>query len=576
MATNGLNGNILTGVSSGITDVLSSIQTSLDRIDTLLKDIGTSFATMQKQAKGISSGPGGSGGTGSSTPAMTTPGGDMSAGVGPMALGAMGGSWVMDKAMGATMSLYKDIIPTTASALTLEQLRFNYGRYTSPGSTPLTMAGNQGMGMAQQLQRANMTGTSSIPGYAAMLTGMAKQGGLTGSNQQVINTASAYADLYKYEGVTSEQAVELQAQQISPSSEIAMMALGYKSPRKADGGAENPYVIADDFLTRMTGGRGFRNIQQYNLHATKGGFLYSNFEAANVPLEYLGYTRAMTEARLKYEKEGGNDWNELSMKEKIQTTKDLTGVDDPNQSPQAAESATMAVKALTELGLSKAVVDGWAAANERMNQYLGYLSNLPYLERIATGSGYNSVAQNIEGGLSGLIAVPFIGGILNSLFGNGPSGGLEGLGITGEGDPIGTGVPLTQDQYGELPSNALGEWNVSTDQISKIHQGEMILPSRIAESVRRDLASGGREPQNTPTDLLPTRGSVALAPTSEVSDQQMSIGPVAGPGTAPAQVTINVSVARASEDEAVRLAQRVKDILDQDHYLRAVGKGHGY
>ena len=50
-----------------------------------------------------------------------------------------------------------------------------------------------------------------------------------------------------------------------------------------------------------------------------------------------------------------------------------------------------------------------------------------------------------------------------------------------------------------------------------------------------------------------------------------------GAGLRPSfQVTINLSVAQASQEEAVRFAEMVKGILEQETYLSAVGKGHGY
>lgn len=92
-------------------------------------------------------------------------------------------------------------------------------------------------------------------------------------------------------------------------------------------------------------------------------------------------------------------------------------------------------------------------------------------------------------------------------------------------------------------SNAEGDWNISSDKVSKVHQGEMVLPARIATAVRSELGVG-----QVGSHTGPSKGS-------------------------PPNVNISVHVARASEAEAVRLAQMVKRIIKGDRELSGLGLG---
>lgn len=569
---NGFGGNIVDGASSDIEGVLKSIQGSLSRIDSLLKDIGNSFSGL-KQSIGGGGAPA-AGGTGAGTPAMPTPGAEGS-GFGALGmLGGMGASWLTDKALGGVMSLYKDIIPNVGNALTHQQLNYNFGIYAGRTANSLVQNGMSGQGFAQQLAAYNKFGSSSTTGYSALSTGLMKMGAISGTGRGAISTASGFADLYQYAGVTNEQAVQLAQQSIGPQTEISMMALGYKSPVKANGEARNPFAIASEIMDATTGGRGFSSKQDFKRQWRDGGILHANFEATGQPMEYLEIMPYIQDARTEYEK-SGKDWNELSTKQQIEQTKTLTGLTDTQLNPQASESENTTIKALTEMGLSKSVFEGWKAANDRINQYLGYLSNLPLLDPIAKAYGYNAKTQTMEGGLAatglipaflGFLGIPLPDGWGMNGEGNSTPVSLDQLGANNNplADPKSAGTSVGKDI--SVPTgNALGDWNVGKDMISKIHQGEMILPSRIAESVRADLASGGRPPQNTPSDAVPPRGELAL-------------GGVGGaPGSSgPTQVTINLEVAQASQEEAVRFAEMVKGILEQEDYLRAVGKGHGY
>ena len=97
---------------------------------------------------------------------------------------------------------------------------------------------------------------------------------------------------------------------------------------------------------------------------------------------------------------------------------------------------------------------------------------------------------------------------------------------------------------GTAPGNAEGDWNISMDQVSKVHQGEMVLPARIATAVRSELGVG-------------------------------QVGNHTGPSksSTPANVTINVSVQRASDAEAIAFARRVKTVLSGDAEMSSLGLG---
>lgn len=92
---------------------------------------------------------------------------------------------------------------------------------------------------------------------------------------------------------------------------------------------------------------------------------------------------------------------------------------------------------------------------------------------------------------------------------------------------------------GNLKKYSSGAWAISNDQIAKIHQGEMILPASIAEAVRTSLRSG-----------LQGGG---------------------GTGGGARQVVIQVTVREATDADAIRLAKKVKTLLDEDTMLDTIG-----
>lgn len=80
-----------------------------------------------------------------------------------------------------------------------------------------------------------------------------------------------------------------------------------------------------------------------------------------------------------------------------------------------------------------------------------------------------------------------------------------------------------------LNSYEKGAWKVTHDQTANIHKDEMVVPADTARKIRQ--------------------------------------GVVGSPN-----VTINLTVASASQEEAVRFAQRVKQIIQQDNFISEVGR----
>lgn len=102
-------------------------------------------------------------------------------------------------------------------------------------------------------------------------------------------------------------------------------------------------------------------------------------------------------------------------------------------------------------------------------------------------------------------------------------------------------TPYNRQKYGEGRSK--GDWFVEKDQVSKIHQGEMVVPARIATAVREELDMG------------------VVSPISS------------GRGAKNVEVNINLTIQRATDVEATRFARRVKGIIDNDAELMAIGQG---
>jgi hypothetical protein len=82
---------------------------------------------------------------------------------------------------------------------------------------------------------------------------------------------------------------------------------------------------------------------------------------------------------------------------------------------------------------------------------------------------------------------------------------------------------------------------IEKDQTANIHQGEMIIPNRIAEAVRTELRKGSTKNKQN--------------------------------GSGGGGVTINLTLQRATETEAIQFAKRVKSYLDEDDELESIGSG---
>lgn len=100
-----------------------------------------------------------------------------------------------------------------------------------------------------------------------------------------------------------------------------------------------------------------------------------------------------------------------------------------------------------------------------------------------------------------------------------------------------------QGSSGGYPTMSKGDWFVEADQDGRVHYGEMILPARVAQAVRDELALGK-------TSAPASRGG--------------------GGGTT---VNINLTVQRATDQEAIYFANKVKRLIDSDAELHAIGQG---
>jgi len=88
-----------------------------------------------------------------------------------------------------------------------------------------------------------------------------------------------------------------------------------------------------------------------------------------------------------------------------------------------------------------------------------------------------------------------------------------------------------------------GAWRIDKDQIANIHQNEMILPAPAAEAVRTVM-------------------------------RESRAGQTSSPSKIGNNVVINLSVAKATDDDARRVARKVKQMLDEDSMLDRIGGGH--
>lgn len=95
---------------------------------------------------------------------------------------------------------------------------------------------------------------------------------------------------------------------------------------------------------------------------------------------------------------------------------------------------------------------------------------------------------------------------------------------------------------------AEGDWFVEKDQNARIHYGEMVLPNRVADAVREELALGQ------------TSGPISNRTSPKKRDGDTT-------------VNIYLTVQQASDQEAMMFASRVKRIMEDDNELLSIGSG---
>lgn len=126
-----------------------------------------------------------------------------------------------------------------------------------------------------------------------------------------------------------------------------------------------------------------------------------------------------------------------------------------------------------------------------------------------------------------------------------------------------------------------GSWNISKDQPAHVHQGEMILPARIADAVRTEMRRGSGTAKIPPAAItLDNFSSTVDAWNAGSSDsmrdqdrQRMAQPRYTEGGSRTYNVTINVQVANARDSEAVAFARRVKTVLEDERELMSIGSG---
>jgi hypothetical protein len=174
----------------------------------------------------------------------------------------------------------------------------------------------------------------------------------------------------------------------------------------------------------------------------------------------------------------------------------------------------------------------------------------------ATGSvaAYTEAVAEAEGALGTTITkINEFGSTFDTLRAKGVPSFLAAL--AGAAEAAGFGLPSSD---GSTRGSAEGDANVAADMTVKVHQGEMVLPSRIATAVRQELGVGSAT-EFSGSPMAPVRSSLGFSGAS-------------ARGGSPT-VNVNVYVQQASEAEARRLASMVQKYLKDGSELSGVGLG---
>lgn len=140
----------------------------------------------------------------------------------------------------------------------------------------------------------------------------------------------------------------------------------------------------------------------------------------------------------------------------------------------------------------------------------------------------------------------------------GEAGGMPGW--------LATGLAFLPKPFAE------GDTNVPSDSVVKVHQGEMILPARIATAVRGELGLGSDNKFNASHETKFV-SSVMAQDQSRSMDLSSPSSNGGSSNPTPPVVNITVNVQQASEAEARRLADMVQKYLKSGTELSGVGLG---
>jgi hypothetical protein len=423
---------------------------------------------------------------------------------------SMPGGDLINSVVNTGMGVAHDAIGSPSYWVGMKQARYNYGLYAGAGGATL-------QNTIAQMGQASPYGSTGEMGYSTIAQ-MFQQSGYGSPANKMAQLGNYGSNL---SGMTNEDAAGAYMGMQNSQTQAYSMAMGM-------GGTYDPITgkplstkeIAENAISAITAGRGFKDSRDLKNAMRPNAEIDSALAAA-------GYDPALMKPIISAV--GRTQLEKGSQRVSNQDIMDVTGANDKENNPSALQSQLT----LTKQDLNEKYVDaGYSGIAAGTEESMKYLANAKIMseewasgvfENLASMEGYMAGMSGTEGGATATL----VSKIWNFLSGQ---------------------------------SNAEGDWNVSRDLPTKVHAGEMILPSRVAESVRKDLKTGGKPTKGTPSDL------------SLESPSQSESTPSGG-GGATYNVTIPITVHSASEAEATRVARKVKEILDMDQRMLTIGSG---